>query len=73
MNAHCERFNRTIQENFVDYEDDLLYEDLPEFNNRLADWLVEYNTVIPHFGTKPRPREPTNINNLPITPLEYLF
>ena len=40
MNAHCERFNRTIQENFVDYHEDLLFTDLDGFNQKLADWLV---------------------------------
>ncbi|MCX8519802.1 MAG: hypothetical protein ORN21_06690, partial [Methylophilaceae bacterium] len=28
MNAHCERFNRSIQESFVDYHEDLLFSDL---------------------------------------------
>ncbi len=43
MNAHCERFNRTIQDEFVDYHEDLLFYDLPAFNEKLADWLVWYN------------------------------
>ena len=55
MNAHNERFNRTIQEQFVDYHEDLLFTDLEEFNRRLAEWLVDYNTVLPHhsLGLKP--------------------
>jgi transposase InsO family protein len=28
MNAHAERFNRTIQESFVDYHEELLFTDL---------------------------------------------
>ena len=28
MNAHAERFNRTLQEQFVDYHEDLLFDDL---------------------------------------------
>ena len=48
MNAHCERFNRTIQESFVDYHEDLLFTDLDAFNQELADWLVFYNTERPH-------------------------
>jgi transposase InsO family protein len=47
MNACCERFNRTIQEQFVDYHEHLLFEDPDEFNNRLADWLILYNSKIP--------------------------
>lgn len=51
MNAHVERFNRTIQEDFVDYHEDLLWageDGLAEFNRRLAEWLVWYNTERPH-------------------------
>ncbi len=50
MNAHCERFNRTIQEQFVDYHADLLFTDLALFNRKVAKWLLEYNTVIPHHS-----------------------
>jgi hypothetical protein len=48
MNAHVERFNRTIQESFVDYHEDLLFTDLARFNQKLADWLLFYNTQRPH-------------------------
>lgn len=49
MNAHCERFNRTIQEEFVDYHaNDLTTPRL--FNNKLLDWLVWYNTERVHFA-----------------------
>ncbi len=48
MNAHCERFNRTIQESFIDHHEDLLFTDLDSFNQKLADWLVFYNTERPH-------------------------
>jgi hypothetical protein len=47
MNAHAERFNRTIQESFVDYHEELLFTDLALFNRKLADWLVFYNTERP--------------------------
>lgn len=50
MNAVCERFNRTIQEQFVDYHEDLLFTDIDAFNEKLADWLVQYNSVRPHKG-----------------------
>ncbi len=50
MNAHNERFNRTLQEQFVDYYDDLLFTDIDEFNKEMANWLVDYNTKIPHHS-----------------------
>ncbi len=50
MNAHVERFNRTIQEQFVDYHEDLLFDDVALFNQQLADWLIAYNTVLPHHS-----------------------
>jgi len=49
MNAHCERFNRTIQEEFVDYHVGLLM-DPSAFNQKLIPWLVWYNTERPHWG-----------------------
>jgi transposase InsO family protein len=50
MNAHCERFNRTIQEEFVDLHEDLLSYDLPAFNDRLLDWLYWFNATRPHHA-----------------------
>jgi transposase InsO family protein len=50
MNAHCERFNRTIQEEFVDFHDDLLFTDLQLFNDKLLDWLSWYNIERPHHS-----------------------
>ena len=47
MNAHCERFNRTIQEEFVDYHVGLLLNP-STFNRKLMDWLVFYNTERVH-------------------------
>ena len=49
MNAHCERFNRTIQEEFVDYHSGALL-DPSSFNQKLIPWLVWYNTQRPHWG-----------------------
>ena len=51
MNAHCERFNRTVQEEFLIHHEDLLWSDeegLSEFNRRLAEWLLWYNTERSH-------------------------
>lgn len=51
MNAHCERFNRTIQEEYIDYHVFELLE--PElFNQGLIDWLIWYNTRRVHYAFK---------------------
>ena len=57
-NAYLERFNRTIQEQFVNWHIDDLEQ--PEvFNLKLMEYLIWYNTEKPHRG----------IGNLP--PLRY--
>ena len=61
MNAHNERFNRTLQEQFVDYNDDLLFTDIDEFNEEMANWLIDYNTKIPHHSLQMK------------TPVQYLL
>ncbi len=48
MNAHVERFNRTVQEEFVDYHEELLFTDMDLLNRKLADWMVFYDTQRPH-------------------------
>lgn len=56
MNAHMERFNRTIQEEFANYHTGaLLFID--NFNRLLIDWLDWYNTRRVHyaFGNKLSP------------------
>ena len=50
MNAHCERFNRTVQEEFLDYQEELLFADIAGFNARLFDWLGWYNLERPHHS-----------------------
>ncbi len=35
MNAHIERFNRTVQEDCIDHAEDLLFADTEAFNDRL--------------------------------------
>jgi len=49
MNAHCERFNRTLQEEFVDYRANVLLNPT-EFNRKLMDYLVFYNTERVHHA-----------------------
>ena len=47
MNAHLERFNRTLQDEFIDYHmNDLLVPE--EFNRKLAEYLIWYNTKRVH-------------------------
>ena len=47
MNAHVERFNRTLQEEFANYHTGELLEPVV-FNRTLVDWLVWYNTERVH-------------------------
>jgi len=56
MNAHVERFNRTVQEEFLNYHKGLLL-DCDNFNTKLMDYLIWYNTRRVHyaFGNKLTP------------------
>ena len=47
-NARAKRFNRTLQEHFVDDHEDWRFDDLAVFNQKLADWLLADKTVLPH-------------------------
>ena len=49
MNAHVERFNRTIQDEFIDWHiQDLMHPEV--FNRKLIDYLIFYNTKRVHFA-----------------------
>jgi len=48
-NGHIEKYNRTIQEEFVD-QNSVLLEDTKKFNIKLMDWLIWYNTKRPHWS-----------------------
>ena len=48
MNAHIERFNRTLSEDFIRHHRGVLRDDLSRFNEALIDWLLWYNTERPH-------------------------
>lgn len=48
MNARVERFNRTLSEDFIVWNKALLRDNVQAFNEKLADWLLWYNTVRPH-------------------------
>lgn len=58
-NAVCERFNRTLQEEFIQLGN---YTNNPEvFNRYLTDWLIEYNFHRPHASLNYE--TPINFNN----------
>lgn len=61
MNAHMERFNRTIQEEFADFRHGLLL-DTAAFNKDLMLWLLWYNTKRVHHA----------FNNK-LSPVQYLL
>jgi len=61
MNAHCESFNGTIQEEFADYNINLLFDDTTAFNQKLKEYLIFYNTERVHYAFKNK-----------MTPLEVL-
>ncbi len=68
MNAVVERFNRTLQEEFIDWNRETLAYDLDGFNKKLIDWLLWYNTERPHWTLKQIPPMQYIINNLFLTP-----
>ena len=61
MNAHCESFNGTIQEEFVDYNVNLLFDDTTKFNEKMREYLLFYNTKRVHHAFENK-----------LTPLEVL-
>jgi transposase InsO family protein len=50
MNAHVERFNRTLDEEFLRYHRALMRDDVSAFNNALIEWLLWYNGERPHYA-----------------------
>ena len=70
MNAHCERFNRSIQEEFVDYHEDILFTDLDAFNHRLTDYLIWFNGQRPHWALK---RKTSTGQTQLLSPLQFLL
>ena len=52
MNAHCERLNRSLQEEFIDYDLNLLFDDVTLFNKKFADYLTFYNEKRVHTAFK---------------------
>ncbi len=50
MNTHIERFNRTIQEEYIYHHVQTLTIDLDLFNLGLSDWILWYNNKRPHIS-----------------------
>jgi hypothetical protein len=46
---------------FGDFNDDLLFTDIELFNQKMANWLIDYNTIIPHHSLQMK------------SPVQYLF
>jgi len=49
INGVVERFNRTIQEEFIQRNDNLI-DDKEKFNQKLQNYLIWYNTKRPHYS-----------------------
>lgn len=47
-NGYVERFNWTIQDEFINYEIDTAVCDIKLFDEKLTGWLVYYNQIRPH-------------------------
>ena len=50
MNSEIERFNRTLSDAFIKRNRMLLAYDVDQFNEKLIDWLLWYNTRRPHWS-----------------------
>ncbi len=59
MNAHCESFNGKLQDEFVDFNVNLLFDNVTKFNEKLSAYLEFYNTLRVHkaFNNKKTPLE----------------
>jgi len=47
-NGYVERFNWTIQDEFINYEIDIVEYNPRMFDQKLKEWLIYYNTIRPH-------------------------
>ena len=52
MNSHCESFNGTIRDEFVDFNVNLLFDDTTKFNEQMKVYLEFYNTKRVHWAFK---------------------
>lgn len=60
VNGVVERFNKTIQHEFIERNDDMYIGDLEKINKKLTNYLIWYNTKRPHYSLKFK------------TPIQYL-
>ena len=60
INTYIERYNRTLQEEFINNHLDLIHDPVL-FNRKLAEYLIFYNTQRPHHSLKLK------------TPMEYFL
>jgi len=72
MNAKIERFNRTIQEEFINWHLSYLY-DLEKFNELLMNWLLWYNTKRPHLSLNKEPPLKYLINTLGFSKMLWTY
>ena len=49
IDSFIERYNRTVQEEFIDYHEDVIH-DKKLFNQKLAEWNIYYNTKRRHHS-----------------------
>jgi putative transposase len=54
-NGHVERFNRTIQDEFLSWHTQTLADDVAEFNRLCCEWLLWYNGERHHHALKASP------------------
>jgi len=47
--GHIEKFNRTIQEEFVD-QNEMWFDNVDEFNEKMLEWIIWYNTKRFHWS-----------------------
>jgi len=47
-NGYVERFNWTIQDEFIDYQIDIATYNIKRFDQKFEAWLLYYNTIRPH-------------------------
>lgn len=70
MNAYIERYNRTIQYEFANYERTDWLHHLERFNHKLMDWLIWYNTRRVHHSLGLKAPMQYLVEKLQLTPAE---
>ncbi|MBW6441100.1 integrase core domain-containing protein, partial [Patescibacteria group bacterium] len=47
--GHIEKFNRTIQEEFID-QNEIYFDEIEQFNEKMLEWIIWYNTKRYHWS-----------------------